>query len=219
MRKLMLLSLALVASLGAIAIWARPVHDEGQNSAFSNSRLSGTYIFHFRGSSGAQLQIPGGGGVRGVDCGQPSPCLVPVPSFFPALQRIGITGTFVADGAGGIPSLSARATLEEYRTPDGGLSYHAVEGSCDVSLIPETTTPPTTGYSVNPDGSGTLTLFIQGNGTGSNPCQFQVTAVFDIQLADIDKGTASTGLAELHAPIPNPGGAAPTRISGSFARR
>lgn len=78
---------------------------------------------------------------------------------FPALQPLSITGTFTADGASNITGGSGFFSSQKY-VPQGAIdpnsgfrvggTYRVEDNSCNFTL--------TGTYSINPDGSGTITL-------------------------------------------------------------
>lgn len=157
--QVMVVSIALVAIVPLLA----------QGGSFSNSSLSGTYVFQVRGNSSAMVEIiglalfstPTPPGCSNDPANPIGPCnlFTTIRYAFPIPTPRWKMGTFTADGAGNIVSgdgTCGGADLVENHGVDlttnpPGSTFTMVPLSGVITAITGT-------YTVNPDGSGTLTL-------------------------------------------------------------
>ncbi len=118
-------------------------------AGFSNASLSGTYVFHWAGTHGSQLNL---GLVTGLVNGVPVISNVSIPVTVP---DNGI-GEIQADGAGNITSGSAFG-FSQFLTQSGGQPpvFTVLDNPCNSTI--------TGTYSINPNGSGTITLASSGS--------------------------------------------------------
>lgn len=134
---------------------------------------------------------------------------------FPVLQPLSITGTFTADGAGNITGGGGFFFSQKY-VPQGAIdpstgfrfggTYQVEDASCSFTL--------TGTYSINPDGSGTITLQPVG------PCvaaQVSAGATFNILLGR--KGNAGIMNMVFSIPPAAPPTTFSTFMSGSFIKQ
>ncbi len=118
---------------------------------FSNASLSGKYVFHYSGTAGdhVDIRIP-------LDNDGNQPPVIFSFMTVPVLTPTHGIGTFVADGGGNITSgagfnFAERLNETNENDPSVPPSVAVVSRSCNVSSITGT-------YSINSDGTGTMTL-------------------------------------------------------------
>lgn len=191
MRRLTVLLFALLVIGGLAVVGSKAIHAQ---AGFSNASLSGTYVFHFAGTSSSPISIP-------VPVADPS---FPVqPANFPIPTPQGGIGEIQADGAGNITAGSGTTFsqgLTETQAPGLPPSFSVVDKSCDTTFVGT--------YSINPDGSGTMTL------TPSGSCHSPgKTFTFNLTLA----GKGSVGV--FFIVTPNSGGGFADILSGGFAKK
>lgn len=156
------------------------------HAQFTNASLLGTYAFQFTGTSGNHVELPV------PDILGPGTHVASFPILVP---RAG-TGQVVADGAGTITSGNGVLFSQDItKVGDNPPTYPVVDNSCSVSI--------TGTYSINVDGTGTMTLNIAG------PCGSPVT----LNLILTGGGA---GAVFYTTPAPNPD-AFSTVVSGTFA--
>jgi hypothetical protein len=224
MKKLMVLSLAFLASFAAV-VWVtgeflRPVHGQG---TLSNADIVGSYAFNLVGSSGDQIQfnVPGTlnqgvplnvvpNGTPGAFCAPNIPCFEvnfanPAPQLsFPIAEPMSIAGQFVADGAGNITSGSGFVFSQTLHTTDG-MTYTVVDKSCNFAL--------TGTYSI---ASGTSTLTVNPVGPCITP---GLSATFNLLPGNAERRDGvEFGVMHLNAPIAN-SGTFSTFLNGSFFKQ
>lgn len=225
MKRLMLLSLILLATFGAV-VWVaaeflRPVHGQG---TLSNADIVGSYAFSLVGSGGGQVQfsIPGTlnqgvplnvvpNGTPGAICDSPiNPCFQvdfanPAPQLtLPIAQPLSLAGSFVADGAGVITSGSGFAFNQTLQTVDG-MNYAVLDRSCSFTL--------TGTYSITSTGN-TMTINPAG------PCiPSGLSATFTLLPGNAErKDGVEFGVMYLNPPLANPGSFS-TFLNGSFFKQ
>src|SRR5690242_16823333 len=132
MKRFCAVSSALLLTM-ALAVWgAKAIHAE---PGFSNGSFSGAYVFHFSGS--------GGHSFIGLFVNSEE-VQIPIPTPFAGM------GELRADGDGNIVSGSSGTIInEEMNQP-----FTVVDHSCDMNF--------TGTYTVNQDGTGTMTLIPDG---------------------------------------------------------
>jgi hypothetical protein len=218
MKKLAVVFAVVMVMVIALGEFLTPVR--GQTS-FSNSSLSGTYIFQLTGSDGdlAQLTVTG---TLNQSVPISSPPLLNQAQFcvdfgtvcysininntiltLPILRPQLIAGQFVADGAGNIASGSGYR-FDEGVTSNDGQNYAVQNHSCNFTL--------TGNYSVLSSGAGTLTI----NPIG--PCINISSATFNLLVGGSKREGVESGVMSLDSPKLNPGGFS-TFFVGSFAKQ
>jgi hypothetical protein len=190
--------------IGGLAVSAsKGIHAQ---SSFSNASLSGTYVFHFAGNGSSSISLPvpfANLTCTPAGCGS---CGAPVcvePANFPTLTPHGGVGEIQTDGAGNITAGSGTMfsqSVMETQVPGSPPTFSVVDSSCDITVAGT--------YSINPDGSGTMTL--APSGSCISPGQ---TATFNLRIA----GKGSVGV--FVSIQPNSGGGFATIVSGSFAKK
>lgn len=190
MKKLFLLSCVLLAT-ASLAVWgAKGIHAD---PGFSNGSFSGSYVFHFSGNGGHSFV-----GLNLANSFQQNPpvlnfqqVLIPMPTPFAGI------GELLADGSGNILDGSNGTIInQEMNQP-----FEVVDHSCDMTF--------TGSYSVNADGTGTMTLIPNG------PCDLShgVPIPFRIRLS----GKGNEGV--FISVTPGEDSDFSTIMSGSFARK
>lgn len=124
-------------------------------AGFSDASLNGTYLFTVSGNDSAMVNIP-------------LPGSQPVIASLPVMEPMAFQGQLQADGAGGITGSGSFIHQTAQIVSSVGPTYAAQDSSCSVSISGT--------YSINSDGSGTMTL----SPTGS--C-INASATFRVQLA------------------------------------
>ena len=179
MKRVSMLSCALLVT-AALAVWGSKAIRA--DSGFSNASLSGSYVFHFSGNGGHSFI---GLFINSEEVHIP----IPTPSA-------GI-GEIQADGYGNIVTGSTGTIINQ----EMNLPFTVVEHSCDMTF--------TGSYSVNPDGTGTMTLIPNG------PCDLSGGAPINFRLRIDGKGNEGVFISE----TPGEPGDFSTIMSGSFARK
>lgn len=190
MKRFCVFSCAFILTV-ALAIWgARAIHAE---PGFSNGSLAGSYVFHFSGNGGHSFI-----GLNLADSFQQNPpvlnfqqVLIPIPTPLAGM------GEIIADGDGNILEGSNGTIVnEELNQP-----FQVVDHSCDMTF--------TGTYSVNADGTGTLTLIPNG------ACDLSHGAPINFRIRLTGKGDEGV----LISVTPGADGDFSTIMSGSFARK
>lgn len=163
----------------ALVVWGSKVIRA--DGGLSNANLAGTYVFHFSGNSGHSFITL---------------FLNSEQVNIPAATPLAGIGEILADGNGNIVSGTGTIINQELNQP-----FIVVEHSCDMTF--------TGSYSVNADGTGTMTLIPNG------PCDLSGGAPINFRLRLAGKGNEGVFISE----SPGEPGDFSTIMSGSFARK
>ncbi len=193
MKKLTVFLFALLVIGGLAVTGSKVIHAQ---PGFSNASLSGTYVFHFAGNGSSSISLP-------VPVASP-PAPQPVEAAtFPITTPQGGVGEIQADGAGNITAGSGTFFSQHVmETVDGSgfPTFTVVDNSCDITVAGT--------YSINADGSGTMTLTPSGSCISPGG-----TITFNLRIA------ARGSIGVFASSTPNSGGGFATIVTGGFAKK